>query len=350
MKVFASALGQVDNVGDTALRRAFLDTVRQAGQLQVFVGSRSDGYLSGLGLHDSDTLHRSSDRWRSALSRSVAQGPIIHAFNAGEMELERAYAMRYLRLAPLLAANRVRGGHAVHAGFGIRTPTRWRVPIASVLRVCDIVSWRDAASRQAMGVGGVAPDWAFGLGASDEELLSAGSADNRSSIAVAIRYNDLVPDDTWVSNLRSLADDLGAGITVAAQIRRDGPLAEQLADRLGGDALTWESDDHAAQEARLRDLYRRSSVLVTDRLHGAVMAVTEGAVPLALGRAPGSKVTRTLGAVGIAGVAVNRRLPDAAHLIGTAHEVLGRRAAIMRHVAQARADLAELRERIRLLA
>lgn len=349
MKVFASALGQVDNVGDTALRRAFLGVVRPAGDLQVFVGSRDDGYLSGLGLHDGDTLYRSSDRWRSALSRSVTEGRMMYAFNAGEMELERGYALRYLRLAPLLAANRLRGGRAVHAGFGIRTPTPWRLPITSVLRLCDIVTWRDAASMRAMGIGGVTPDWAFGLGMPNKELLDADGAQGRSTIAVAIRYNDLAPDERWVSSVTSLADRLGAKITVAAQILRDGPLAEELAARLGGDALPWIGTSHSDQEERLRALYRRSSLLLTDRLHGAVMAVTEGAVPLALGRAPRSKVTRTLDAVGIAGVAVDSRLADADALAETAMEVLGRRDAILRHVAEARGALDELGSRIRAL-
>ena len=348
MKVFASALGQVDNVGDTALRRAFLDAVRPAGELQVFVGSRDEGYLTGLGLKPDDTLYRSSDQWRSALSGSAARGPIIHAFNAGEMELERAYALRYLRLAPLLAMNRLRGGHAVHAGFGIRTPTPWKLPIAGVLRMCDIVSWRDAASRDVMGLGGVAPDWAFALGSPDDELL-ADQASRRDTLAVAIRYNDLAPDDRWIASIRSLADTLGLRITVAAQILRDGPLAEQLAERLGGDACTWVGTDHAGQEDRLRALYRRSGVLVTDRLHGAVMAVTEGALPLALGRAPRSKVTRTLEAVGIAGVAVDSRLADVDALVDTAREVFGRRTAIMRHVVRARADLRGLAERVHAL-
>ncbi len=340
MRVFASAMGQIDNVGDTVLRRAFLDTLRQAGPLQVFVGARSDHYLSGLKLHADDRVYRTSAQWRREISRSTLREASLYAFNAGEIELQRAYALRYLRLLPHLALNRLRGGRAIHTGFGIRQNTLWRLPVTITLRLCNLVTWRDAYSRGAMGVGHVAPDWAFATGAADADLLT--STAQRPLLALAVRYNGRRPSNEWLVALRGLADTLGLEIVAVAQIERDGPLAEELAAHVGGTALVWDSPDHLAQEHKLRAVYQRSLLVVSDRLHAAVIGLTEGALPLVIADEGPSKAARTLDAVGIKGATIGWNLPDPAALERRARDVLSRREPILRHVIEARASLAEL--------
>ena len=345
MRIFASAMGQIDNVGDTVLRRAFLDALRGAGELQVFIGARTDAYVSGLGLHAEDRVYRTSAEWRREISRSTLREASVYAFNAGEMELQRGYALRYLRIAPHLALNRLRGGHAVHAGFGVREKTRWRVPVAATLRLCDVVAWRDAYSRSTMGVGRIAPDWAFATGAADADLLA--STTDRPLLAVSVRYNGRRPDDAWLSALRRLADTLGLDVVAVSQIERDGPLAEELAAKLGGTALLWDGPDHFAQELKLREVYQRSLLVVTDRLHAAVIGLTEGALPLVIADGGLSKATRTLDAVGIKGATIGWTLPDPAALERRANDVISRREPILRHVVEARASLRELTRSIR---
>jgi hypothetical protein len=355
MKIFASVLGQVDNVGDTVLRRAFLEAIRPAGDLQLFVGDRDDSYLGALGLADTDTVFRSSATWRREVSRTSLREASVYAFNAGEIEVRRSYAQQYLRLAPLLLASRLRGGHAVHAGFGIRRPSAWRVPIGATLRLCDIVSWRDHESRAAMGFGRVAPDWAFAAGSADADLNTRWSDAGRGLLAVSLRYNGPRPDATWTRSVRRLADQHGLEIVAVAQILRDGPLAEELAAELGGVAVVWAGPDHAAQEEKLRETYRRTRLLVSNRLHAAVMGLTEGALPLALALAHGGaqagtgKVSRSLAAAGIHGVSVDAGFADFAALERTARDVLGRREPILQHVVDARADLRKLGADIRRL-
>jgi hypothetical protein len=355
MKIFASVLGQVDNVGDTVLRRAFLEALRPAGELQLFIGERDDSYLGALGLADTDRVFRSSATWRREISRTSLREASVYAFNAGEIEVRRSYAEQYLRLAPLLLASRLRGGHAVHAGFGIRRRSGWRVPIGMTLRLCDIVSWRDSESRAAMGVGRVAPDWAFAAGSSDDALTVGWNEEDRTLLAVSVRYNGDRPDATWTRSVRRLADQRGLGIVTVAQILRDGPLAEELAAELGGTAIVWDGPDHAAQEQKLRSTYRRTRLLVTNRLHAAVMGLTEGALPLALARSASGgnrvtdKVTRSLAAAGITGVSVDAGLADAAVLDCIACDVLGRRDPILHHVVDARASLRRLTDDIRKL-
>lgn len=350
MKVFASVLGQTDNVGDTVLRRGFLNAIRPAGDLQVFVGTRDDAYLSALGLQDSDTLHRSSGRYRKEIASAILTGRSLYAFNAGELEVRASFARQYLRMAPLLLASRLRGGRVVHTGFGIRSASPWKYAMLPALGASNIVSWRDGYSRDSMGIGRVSPDWAFSLGSSNEFLLGAETDPNRTLLAVSVRYNGLRPDATWVASTRALADRLGLSIIVVAQILRDGPLAVELARELGGESLEWDGPDHARQEAKLREVYRRSRLLLTDRLHGAIMAVTEGAVPLGLAEDSLTKVVRSLDAAGIRGIAVDRALSDPLAVQRIAIDALSRTTPIMRHVIEARRTLDALATDIRSLA
>lgn len=353
--LLVSAVGQHDNIGDTVLRRAFLDAVRPLGPLQVYVGDRPEGYVTGLRLGPDDVVHRDPARWRTAVMHGLLAGA-FYGFDSGETELRRAYAQRYLRLAPLLAVNRARGGVAVQAGTGVRAATPWRLPIAAVLRLCDVVAWRDQYSRDAVGVGTVAPDWAFALGASAAEL--ADDAQDRPLLAVAVRHGtgDVrrePPDAAWAGRVRALADGLGLTPVVVTQVGRDGATGARIARDLGAEHVAWRHDDHAAQEDLLRAVYRRCRYVLSDRLHVAVVAATEGAVPVALAadRAPGAppdKTVRTLACAGLHGTGVPHDVADvdAAATVLTA----ARRDVVVSAVLDARERLALLADRIRSAA
>lgn len=352
MRILASAVGQYDNVGDTVLRRGFLDHLRTIAPLRVYVGDKTDDYVSGLGLQPDDIAVRDSKEWRASVSRSLLTGG-IYAFDTGETEAERAFAKRYVKLAPLLAVNRLRGGTAVQLGVGVRASTPWRHPISTVLRLCDMVSWRDEKSRRMMGLGTVTPDWAFALGSPDEFLEDDRAP--RPYLAVAFRQGLShmardKPSDAWVETVRAMAERLGLEPIVVAQIERDGPLAHELADRLGCDALPWLDDNHARQEARLRETYRRSALVLSDRLHAVVIAATEGAVPIALSTGPMDKVTRTLEGAGIPRTSVPRDLADPAAVNAVVDDALAGRDEIMAAVISSRMRLravtTTLRERI----
>lgn len=347
--VLASAVGQYDNVGDTVLRRGYLDHLRSLGPLTVYVGDKSDDYVSGLGLQPEDRAVRDARSWRRTVSRQLLAGRGVYAFDTGETEVRRPFALRYLRLAPLLLAHRLRGGTAVLTGVGVRESHPWRRPIAAVLRLCRVVSWRDEASRRLMGLGEVTPDWAFALGA-DADVLRDASA-SRPLLAISVRQGlrhaaRERPDDAWVATVRELASALGLEPIVVAQIERDGDLARDLAARLHCDAVVWLDDDHARQEARLRETYRRSAAVLSDRLHAVVIAATEGAVPVALSAGPMDKTTRTLAGAGIADTSVSRDLSDPDAALTVLRSALARRGEIVEAVIDARARLSALTERI----
>ena len=352
MRILASAVGQYDNVGDTVLRRGFLDHLRTIAPLRVYIGDKTEDYVSGLGLRPDDIAVSDPRQWRAAVSKNLISGG-VYAFDTGETEVERAFAQRYLKIAPLLAVNRLRGGTAVQLGVGVRASTGWRHPVAGVLRLCDMVSWRDEKSRSMMGLGTVTPDWAFALGSDDAFLRHA--AQPRPRLAIAVRQglshmSREKPTDEWVSTVRTMAHRLGLEPIVVAQIERDGQLAQELADRLGCEALPWLDDNHALQEERLRATYRESSLVLSDRLHALVIAATEGAVPIAASSGPMDKVTRTLEGAGIPRTSVQRMLADSAAANAVVDDALARRAEMMEAVVSARERLrgvtATLRSRL----
>lgn len=352
--ILASAVGQYDNVGDTVLRRGFLDHLRRLGDLRVYVGDKTDDYVSGLGLQSGDVAVRDGREWRAAVSRQLSTGGGLYAFDTGETEVQAPFAKRYAKIAPLLAVNKARGGMAVQLGVGVRESTPWRTPISGVLRLCDEVSWRDEASRRIMGLGSVTPDWAFALGSTDALLFDAQRPRPRLAIAYRQGLSHAArekPSDAWVDAVRRIAVSLSLQPVVVAQIERDGPLATELAERLGCEAVVWLDDNHARQEERLRAVYRDSALVLSDRLHAVVIAATEGAVPIALSAGPMDKTTRTLEGAGIERTSVERSLPDTDAALEVITDALQRRGEIMRAVSTARLRLdaltASLGERMR---
>lgn len=345
-EVFASAMGQYDNLGDTVLRRPYLRTLRELGPLNVFVGNRPDDYLSALGIESTDVLFRDSAQWRRAISRSITRQGAVYAFNAGEIETTRPYAMHYLRVAPLLAANRLRGGRALHVGLGVRRPTRWVPAIRGTLRLCDVVSWRDHDSQMTMKTGGVAPDWGFAEGADDATLLERAAVGGQRSVVVAPRHNGARFADDWCERFAAVAEELDLEIVVAAQTVRDNAAAEVLARKWSAETVLWDSPHHAAHEIRLREAYSQAAVVVSERLHALVLGATEGATPVAVADAPRAKAVRTIRSAGLAEFAVSSTVTAS---IDPA--VLGRASSSSHETAtqviSARRGIETLKERVR---
>lgn len=342
MRVFVSAMGQRDNLGDTALRRAFLDTLRSYGPLTVFVGDRSDGYIAGLGLTGSDTLVRTSPEWRRALLAGARTGS-VYAHNAGEIELQFHYAVRYLRLLPVLALNRIRGGLNLHVGLGVRAATPWKPVVVAVLRLMHLVGWRDEWSLQYMGIGEYTPDWAFDI-SGPEDSQAVGTP--RSRVAISIRYNGAGAGHGLVSAIRSACTRSSLEPVVVAQIKRDEPAAIELAGLLGGTALTWSSEDMHEQEARVRQLYRESEIVISDRLHALAFGATEGAIPMALSDDPRDKAIRTLSSAGIEVTGIDPHHVTELDLLRILHDAPERRRRLVIALSGAKSNLEHVRRRV----
>jgi polysaccharide pyruvyl transferase WcaK-like protein len=232
------------------------------------------------------------------VARAAWRRGTVFAFNAGEFVVTREYFFGLLAVAPLLAVLRIRGGRIVWLGAAARNTKRgFTFPFIWLARAADLLRWRDTASSRVIGVPGkIMPDWAFALGAT-------GTPAERTHLAVSLRFDRERPSAEWTRAVSDLAARLGLRLITVAQVERDAPLAEELAELWRCESLPWISDRHSVQESAVRDVYARSAVVISDRLHALIIAATEGAVPLGWTTQQSTKISQHFDAVGIEGAA-----------------------------------------------
>lgn len=150
------------------------------------------------------------------------------------------------------------------------------------------------------------PDWGFGLGRGglENELSTVAHPAAREFITVALRGDRRRPSEEWLDAVARLATRLDLTLVCVVQVEDDDSLAHDLADRMGAELVSWRDDgDHWAQEQRVRTVYASSVIVFSDRLHGLVMAATEGAIPLGWCEATTAKVSNHFDVIGAEWVA-----------------------------------------------
>jgi polysaccharide pyruvyl transferase WcaK-like protein len=297
--VFAWATGQDDNIGDSLLRRPYLAWLRDRGELNVWVRDASDEFVSGLQLQREDRVSASFWRWIGGASLSALQRRTYVALNAGEMSVSKRGAAKMVVLAPVLLLCRLRGGGGVWVGSGVpphRSPILARTYMLAA-RLCDDLSWRDKVSASQMRIGSVSPDWAFTLGTQPAMWTRA---EQRDLLTIVLRGDRAFPGDDWWKWVLDLAQRHELDPTVVVQVRRDGAYATRAASEYGVNVVSWpESADHREQEETVRRAYKRSAVTIGDRLHGLIVAATEGSIPLGWVPTSRGKIARHFEAAGI---------------------------------------------------
>jgi len=106
--------------------------------------------------------------------------------------------------------------------------------------------------------------------------------------------------------LSDVASLHGLEIVTVTQVKRDHENGLRVAAALGGAHIDWPaSSGHAEQETRLRELYRRAALVVSDRLHVLIAAATEGASVLSASAGATSKAARNFDTIGLTDVHVD---------------------------------------------
>ena len=337
VEMFVLATGQDDNLGDVVLRREFFDRLRAVGNLNVFIGGSSADFVDGLCLKDTDTVYRSLRQWHSAAWRSLPYAHVWFIDKPGELQLDSRTLRRQLKLLPLLLAIRLSGGEVLRLGMAIRVGDRLHLRALRVLfRLSTMVCWRDTLSSTAFGYGDVGPDWAF----RSDDCAPQPTGSGRRLIAITYRGDRETPSAQMLEALRDMSRDGKWRLVVVTQVRRDSARSEELASHLGAELAPWPQERSVAEhEAALRDIYRRSAVVVSDRLHALIIGMTEGAVPLCITDTGEPKVGRHFDAIGFA--SSTALLSQAGSSLGEVIErqILRRdEASQALHAAQARLD------------
>lgn len=292
--IFVEPLGQDDNLGDSVLRAAYMDSLRGEGRrLHVQVGGQSSDYVAGLPLHKDDVVYSSRTPWLAASRR--ASKP-VWVINAGEWTMKASgsfpTATRVAEMQHIIK----RGGLVIAAGLGVQSPAiAATVDFAPTFLEAALVSWRDAPSQAAAGFGNFAPDWAYALGTRTAEWLSP---DERPLLSVSLRFDRPWPGDAWLEAVKALSRRTGTKIVTLAQVSRDSPRAVHLADVLGGEYLVAASTSHPDLDDHVRSVYARSLAVVSDRAHGLIIGATEGAYPVGSAADP-QKISRMLEVAGV---------------------------------------------------
>lgn len=347
--IFAVGRGQYENIGDIILRRPLLDWAREAGTLHVYVGDSPDGYDDGLGIRPDDRVYRSFGRWYAALLKSAAAGTAHSIYKPGEIQLTLIGMKEHVAMLPAAALVRLRGGTVARVGVGARNfaPLPRAIMWPSNM-LSTYTRWRDDRTAEYLGFGGAMPDLGYSGGMSDAELDAGIQPDaaRRDLLVVSLRDDTEVaprpyPDAEWIAGIRQAADALGLTLCVVTQVSVDDPRSVRLAQDLGGAMLVgWpELDDHGPQEERLREIYRRTAVAASDRLHVIIAALTEGAAPVGLQLDDSDKISRHFSTIGIDGIAVNSTGLSADELAESIVAISGRREECVRALLGARARL-----------
>jgi Polysaccharide pyruvyl transferase len=301
-ELFVVGTGQEDNIGDVVLRRECFDRLRSIGRLHLLMGATSADFLSSLRLDDSDIVYESLREWRSAAWRALPRGRVWFVDKPGELKLDSRVVRRQWSLLPLMIAIRLRRGQLLRLGMAVRAVRpRYLRRLRPFFRLSTLVRWRDTETRAAFGLGEVGPDWAFGWDETDRDTLLA----DRTDIVISYRGDRDPPSDLILEQLQALRDASGRRLVVVTQVRRDSERSAYLASRLDAELVDWpEERGLEAQEDVLRAAFRTCAMVVSDRLHVLILAMTEGAVPLCITDEGESKVARHLDAAGFYGSTV----------------------------------------------
>ncbi|WP_431796616.1 hypothetical protein [Microbacterium enclense] len=298
--IFVLGTGQEDNIGDVVLRRTLFDQLRSRGTLHVFLGPASAEFVTALALGEADVVYADKGAWRSALWTSLRRGGgTWFVDKPGELILGRRYLLAQLRMVPASIAIRLRRGKVLRLGLGQRRPEPRYTPVYRALfRLSNVVAWRDADTYATFRQGDVMPDWGFAERGSTE-------TDGRDLLVLSYRSDKPALTPALISALGDAARARGLGIAVVTQVGRDSSRSRELAKALDAELIDWpEGRSHGEQERLLREVYRRAAIVLSDRLHVLIVAMTEGAVPLALSLGPNYKIGRHFDAIGFADVSV----------------------------------------------
>ncbi|ADG73642.1 conserved hypothetical protein [Cellulomonas flavigena DSM 20109] len=357
--VFAVARGQYENVGDVLLRRPLLRWARESGaRLHVYVGHSPAGYDEGLALERGDVTYRSFARWYAALVRSAWARRASSVFKPGEIQLTLVGTKEHLVMLPAVALVRARGGAVLRIGTGARSFARLpALLVRPSVRLTTMTRWRDEATAAYLGGGPAMPDLGFAEGADDATLRAArDDAAARDVLVVSFRADAEVaprpyPTPAVLDAIRRYAAQEGLQTWVVTQVSVDDERTHRVAADLGAHVLGWaHATGHDVQEARLRALYRRARVVLSDRLHVVVAGLTEGAAPVSLQLDGSDKAARHLSGIGVPDVTVDASGLDADTVLARVTAAAQHRTTAIDALLAARAELADVRrDVVRLL-
>ncbi|MET2011799.1 hypothetical protein ABXJ56_09630 [Microbacterium chocolatum] len=292
--VFIAVTGPFRNVGDTVIRRLGLEWCRSVGLPHVYVGSGRGAWLEDLELDPSDVVFTSSRVWLKALVRALPSRPVL-VVEPGEFSLTRPFYPWAGAHALLAVLVRLFGGRVIQLPRALaRSDRSGRALYRAFTHTANLTLWRrDIPTKARTAVR--SPDIAFSEIPDTDDDPSA-----RDTIVVSVRGDREAPSIEALGVLRADAAVNGCRLVFLAQVEADNDWAREGASAMACESSVWDADvSSPTHESHVREIYRRSKAVLSDRLHVLVMAAAEGALPVAYSRVRADKAVAHFAAAGV---------------------------------------------------
>jgi hypothetical protein len=311
-EAFALLTGAFDNIGDAVLRRRSLEWARGFGPVHGYVSGAPQQWIDELGFADDESIYRRDDRksWfrRLLFTRGVKPALI---FDPGEQSVERQFVKTELAWLLFCAIVKLRRGVIVRPPRALRPYDRGVAAIHRLsCRISDVVLWREPRTAERMRVGRLVPD----IGFSEGPWHSDSSDAERDVLVISLRGPRAFPGDDWFEGVSAFARKHSLRIVALSQVREDEDRCRELVERFGEDLATheqWGDRSNLEHERVVREIYSRTLLSISDRLHVLIVSAREGAVPVELVARPTSKVTDHFGVIGYRGLSRDATSLDA---------------------------------------
>jgi len=342
--VYAYFSGPYENVGDALIRRRALAWMQDLGEPHLLVGGRpSAEWNDSLGISTSDQTYNSWGSWLRSIAFKSGKRPVL-VLEPGEFNTDARFLKLLLTMLFVSIAVRARGGSVVQMPRSMAQSSRvGKLIYAATLLKPKAALWREKVSWGSFRkVGHVVPD----IGFDDPDSLDT-KLQPRTHLVISLRVDRPAPDPQVIAWLREFAFEAGLEITAVSQVAEDDPRTRELAETLASEVLLWGDSTSNDQEASLRDLYGKTAMVWSDRLHVLVLGALHGAVPIEIVGAPNGKVAKHFDAAGIANVSFSsKEFPNREVLKMLLSEQLERSGSIASSVADARLSLSSARSKI----
>ncbi|MCS5485681.1 polysaccharide pyruvyl transferase family protein [Curtobacterium flaccumfaciens pv. beticola] len=344
--------GPEGNLGDLVIRRLALEWIRDAGNVNAFVGRHSEEWLSAMPFRKEDHLTRGGALARTfwLLRCAVAAGSPVLVTDPGETWVTLRRLPYHLFLLLLSYWLKLRGGSIIippHAIAQQKAARISRLTLSLHARFAASASlclWRESWSHEVTRAGELVPDIAFHL-----NPVKAQVNQERDFCVVSFRGDRPQPSDHMLDGIQAFADSKQLQPLIVSQVVEDDGYATELGDQRDWPVFCWDPHD-SGSEAALLDLYQRARLAISDRLHVLILAAVQGAAPAELVPKPERKIGAHFLAAGFANVSIDSRSLSGDQLIEWLENRAVDQQSVSRTIDQARGLLAQSARGARVIA
>ncbi len=344
MKLFIPLVGEFANVGDVMHRRQLLSWFNGCCQLHVYVGNAPESFIQSLKLAPDTVVYKSLFRWLFCLLFSLGHGTSF-IFNPGEINYRARRLMGEFLLLPFTALIRLFGGKVFRIGIAAKSNKAsakwiWRL----IFKLSSKIYWRTSASRDYIGFGYVIPDLAF----AEASTKKQGDENTQQKfLTISMRVDRPFPSDNWFTAILEVAKILNLNIVVVSQVWYDNERTELIANRLQAKAIIWPHNIiHSDQEEVVRDVYAKSALVISDRLHVLIAGVTEFASPAVILTSGAPKVEDHFSAIGYSQISINDMDVETKELVEFLLKQTARKTDLVSAVKKAQSNLLNIKNEV----